>query len=189
MSEIKISIFDAPLVFVDIETNGLDHLRGRVIEVAAIRVEAGKVVQIFRSLIDPEIDVPNYITKLTGITTNDLKGAPTFDQVAQELWAVLDGAVFVAHNVRFDYSFLRQEFARLDLPFLPRQLCTVKLSRALYPHEKSHKLQDLIQRHGFSFTARHRAYDDAAVLWQFILYIREQFPPEQVAQAIGRQLR
>jgi len=169
MSELKISVLDAPLVFVDVETNGLDSLRGRVIEVAAIRVEGGKVVKTFRSLIDPEIDVPDYITNLTGITTDDLRGAPTFDVVADELRGVLDGAIFVAHNVRFDYSFLQQEFARLDLPFLPRQLCTVKLSRALYPLEKGHKLQDLIQRHGFSFVARHRAYDDAAVLWQFIV--------------------
>ncbi len=189
MSELKISVLDAPLVFVDVETNGLDSLRGRVIEVAAIRVEGGKVVKTFRSLIDPEIDVPDYITNLTGITTDDLRGAPTFDVVADELRGVLDGAIFVAHNVRFDYSFLQQEFARLDLPFLPRQLCTVKLSRALYPLEKGHKLQDLIQRHGFSFVARHRAYDDAAVLWQFIVHVREHFPAEQVALAIGRQLR
>ena len=189
MSELAISVLDAPLVFVDVETNGLDSSRGRVIEVAAIRVEGGKVVQTFRSLIDPEVDVPYYITNLTGITADDLSGAPTFDVVADELRGVLDGAIFVAHNVRFDYSFLQQEFARLGLPFLPRQLCTVKLSRALYPLEKGHKLQDLIQRHGFSFVARHRAYDDAAVLWQFIVHVRKHFPPEQVALAIGRQLR
>lgn len=189
MNEVDSSVFDAPLVFVDIETNGLNAVRGRVIEVAAIRVEAGKVVQTFRSLIDPEIDVPYYITDLTGITSDDLKGAPTFDKVADELRAVLDGAVFVAHNVQFDYSFLQQEFARLDVPFLSKRICTVKLSRALYPQEKGHKLQDLILRHDFSFTARHRAYDDAAVLWQFMLHVRANFPPEQVAQAIGRQLR
>ena len=181
-------MLDSPLVFVDIETTGLDHVRGRVIEVAAIRVEAGVVVQTFQSLIDPKVELPYYITNLTGITTDDLKGAPTFDQVADGLREVLDGAIFIAHNAQFDYAFLRQEFARLDVPFLHKQLCTVKLSRALYPNEKGHKLQDLIQRHGFTFTARHRAYDDAAILRQFIVHIREHFPPEQVALAVGRQL-
>lgn len=178
-----------PLVFVDIETNGLNHVRGRVIEVAAIRVEQGVITQKFTSLIDPETALPYYITNLTGITTNDLKGAPTFNQIADELRQVLDGAVFVAHNVRFDYSFLKQEFKRLGQTFLPKQLCTVKLSRALYPHERSHKLQSLIERHGFSYSQRHRAYDDAAVLWQFIQYVRKHFPPEQVTAAIGLQLK
>lgn len=185
----RAAIFSTPLVFVDIETNGLNHIRGRVIEVAAIRVENGKVTQTFRSLIDPETELPYYITKLTGITTNDLKGAPTFDQIAEELKAVLQDAIFVAHNVRFDYSFLKQEFGRLGLTFLPKQLCTVKLSRALYPHVKGHKLADIIQRHNFSFSARHRAYDDAAILWQFLQYIDKNFTPEQIQMAIGRQLQ
>lgn len=183
------SVLDGPLAFVDIETNGLNHIRGRVIEVAAIRVEGGEVVQALNTLVDPGTELPHFITNLTGITTGDLKGAPTFDQVADELADILQGAVFVAHNVRFDYSFLKQEFGRLGVPFLPKQLCTVKLSRALYPHERSHKLQDLIERHGFTYSKRHRAYDDAAILWQFTQHIRKHFPPEQVDLAISRQLR
>jgi DNA polymerase-3 subunit epsilon len=183
------SVLNGPLVFVDIETNGLNAVRGRVIEVAAIRVEQGKITDTFRSLIDPQTELPYYITNLTGITTNDLKCAPTFDAVADELQAVLSGAVFVAHNVRFDYSFLKQEFGRLGIQFLPKQLCTVKLSRALHPHEKGHKLSDLIQRYQFTYSARHRAYDDAAVLWQFIQYVQKQFPPQQVEAAVAKQLK
>lgn len=189
MSVLGVPVLDQPLVFVDIETNGLNHVRGRVIEVAAIRVENGKVVKKFNSLIDPETELPYYITNLTGITTNDLKGAPTFLQIADELHDVIDGALFVAHNVRFDYSFLKQEFKRLNRTFLPKQLCTVKLSRALYPHERSHKLQSLIDRHGFTYKARHRAYDDAAILWQFIQHVRKHFPPEQVMAAVGQQVK
>lgn len=183
------SVLDGPLCFVDIETNGLNHVRGRVIEVAAIRVENGRIVHSLNTLIDPETELPQFITKLTGITAHDLRGAPTFDQVAGELAEILEGAVFVAHNVRFDYSFLKQEFSRLGAPFLPRQLCTVKLSRALYPHERSHKLQSLIDRHGFTYAKRHRAYDDAAVLWQFVQHVQKHFPPEQVANAVARQIR
>jgi DNA polymerase III subunit epsilon len=180
---------DQPLVFVDIETNGLNHIRGRIIEVAAIRVENGKIVQEFSSLVDPEIELPQFITNLTGITGNDLRIAPTFAQIADELQSILQDAVFVAHNVRFDYSFLKQEFKRLERVFLPKQLCTVKLSRALYPHERSHKLQSLIERHGFSYSQRHRAYDDAAVLWQFVQHIQQNFTVEQLSAAVSKQLR
>ena len=183
------SVLEQPLVFVDIETNGLNAVRGRVIEVAAIRVEGGVITSSFRSLIDPQTELPYYITNLTGITTNDLKGAPTFSAIADELETVLNGAVFVAHNVRFDYSFLKQEFGRVGKSFLPKQLCTVKLSRALHPHYKGHKLADLIARHGFTYSARHRAYDDAAVLWQFLQYAQKQFPIEQLEAAVSQQLR
>jgi DNA polymerase III subunit epsilon len=189
MSGLGTSIFNSPIVLVDIETNGLSHIRGRVIEVAAIRVENGKIVGSLNTLIDPGSELPHYITNLTGITTNDVKRAPTFDQVADELKDLIDGAIFVAHNVRFDYSFLKQEFGRLGVKFLPQQLCTVRLSRALYPHEKGHKLEDIINRHNFTFASRHRAYDDAAVLWQFLQHIDKNFPPEQISSAISKQLK
>lgn len=183
------SLMDRPLVFVDIETNGLNHIRGRVIEVAAIRVENGKVTRVFNQLIDPGSELPYFITNLTGITSQDLKGALAFHQIAGELHDILGGAVFVAHNVRFDYSFLKQEFKRAGKTFLPKQLCTVKLSRALYPDQKSHKLQSLIERHGFSAEKRHRAYDDALVLWQFIQLVHDSFDPEIVSAAVARQLK
>jgi len=183
------SVFDRPLVFVDIETNGLNAVRGRVIEVAAIRVENGEITQTFSSLIDPETDLPYFITDLTGITADDIVGAPTFAQVIDDLEAVLHGAVFGAHNVSFDYSFIEQEYKRLDRDFSPHRLCTVKLSRALYPGERSHKLGSLIERHGFTFAARHRAYDDADVLWQFIQHIRQNFPADQVEAVVAKHIK
>lgn len=189
MSASRVSIFDQPLVFVDTETNGLNSLRGRVIEVAAIRVEHGVVVKEFSSLVDPESELPYYITNLTGITANDVRQAPTFNQIALELSEVMDGAIFVAHNVRFDYSFLKQEYKRLGQQFTPKQVCTVKLSRALYPAMRGHKLADLIARHNLTYTSRHRAYDDAAVLWQFLQQLLHNFPLDQVEAAIAQQIR
>jgi DNA polymerase-3 subunit epsilon len=182
-------IFSEPMVFVDIETNGLNHIRGRVIEVAAIRVENGKVVRSFNTLVDPETELPYFITNLTGITTNDVKSAPTFHQIADELEDILRGAIFVAHNVRFDYSFLKQEFKRVGKTFLPRQLCTVRLSRALFPEHRSHKLQSLIERYNFTYQNRHRAYDDAEVLWQFIKYVQVNIAVEVIEAAVAKQLR
>ncbi len=182
-------LYDAPLVFVDIETNGLSAVRGRIIEVAAIRVEHGRITREFNQLVDPGTELPAFITSLTGIRADDLRGATTFHQIADELHDILGGAIFVAHNVRFDYSFLKQEFKRTGKNFLPKQLCTVKLSKSLYPLEKSHKLEALIARHGFSFEKRHRAYDDALVLWQFLQHAVDNFPPEVVQAAVVRQLR
>ncbi|MDB5181943.1 MAG: polC [Candidatus Saccharibacteria bacterium] len=189
MAGLGVPLTEQPLVFVDIETNGLNHIRGRVIEVAAIRVENGKITRVFNQLIDPGSELPYFITNLTGIRSEDLRGAQTFHQIANELHDILSGAIFVAHNVRFDYSFLKQEFKRTGKTFLPKQLCTVKLSRALYPDQKSHKLESLIARHGFSFEKRHRAYDDALVLWQFLQLVHEKFPIETINAAVAKQLR
>lgn len=182
-------VLDEPLVFVDIETNGLNHIKGRVIEVAAIRVEGGQIVDTYQQLINPGASLPQFITNLTGITENDLADKPLFAAVANELHEFLDGAVFVAHNVRFDYSFLKQEFKRIGKTFCPRQLCTVRLSRALYPEQKSHKLQHLIDRHGLQVSARHRAYDDAHALWQFLQLTQVQYGTEVVEQAIAKQIK
>jgi DNA polymerase III subunit epsilon len=183
------SVLGEPLVFVDIETNGLNHIRGRVIEVAAIRVENGRIVREFNKLIDPGTPLPQFITSLTGIAQHDLAGAPIFMAVADELMEILDGAIFVAHNVRFDYSFLKQEFLRIGKSFSPRQLCTVRLSRALYPEHRSHKLQSIIERHGFAAAKRHRAYDDAHVLWQFLQHAQATFHAEIIEQAVAKQLK
>jgi DNA polymerase-3 subunit epsilon len=183
------SVLDQPLVFVDIETNGLNHIRGRVVEVAAIRVENGEVVREFRSLVDPGTPLPQFITSLTGIRQEDLRSAPVFLAIADELHELLDGAVFVAHNVRFDYSFLKQEFKRVGKSFSPRQLCTMRLSRALFPEQRSHKLQTLIDVHNLAVSARHRAYDDAHALWQFLQRTQALFPADHLEQAIAKQIK
>lgn len=130
-----------------------------------------------------------FTTQLTGITDDDLRVAPVFEEIAEELHQILDGAVFVAHNVNFDYSFLKQEFARIGRDFDPLRLCTVRLSRALYPEYKSHKLANLIERHGFSYAARHRAYDDANVLWQFLQHAETAFERDILLQAIAKQVK
>jgi DNA polymerase-3 subunit epsilon len=183
------SILEGPLVFVDIETNGLSYVRGRVVEVAAIRVEGGRIVREYRQLIDPGVPLPQFITNLTGITEADLKDAPLFMAIADELHDVLEDAVFIAHNVRFDYSFLKQEFKRIGKDFRPQQLCTVRLSRALYPEHRTHKLQDLITRHDLQVSARHRAYDDAHALWQFVQHAQRSFDIAVLEQAIAKQFK
>jgi len=174
-------------VFVDVETTGARADRERVTEVAALRVENGEIVKTIHTLLDPGRDIPYMITNLTGITNQMVAGQPSFDDIADELLELFDGATMVAHHVRFDYSFLKAEFKRSGLTFRPAQLCTVKLSRHLYPQQRRHRLSDVITAHGFSFKERHRAYDDAYVLWQFWQKIHTDFSSDHLVSAFALQ--
>lgn len=178
-----------PLVFVDIETSGLNCYHGRVIEVGVLRVEKGNVVQTFNCLINPEGHLPDEITVLTGITGADLTSAPRFAEVVDELADLLDDAIFVAHNVRFDYSFLKQEFARCGREFAPKLLCTARLSRRLYPQERRHGLDYVIARHGLKVKERHRAFGDAQALWDFWQVAHAEHEPAVMEAAIAAQFK
>lgn len=185
----QVGVRQSPLVFVDIETTGGSYKYSRVLEVGVVRVENNRVVATYQTLVSTGEPVPVIITRLTGITSDDVIGAPSFDQVAADLAEIMDGAVFVAHNVQFDYGFLRMEFERLGVAFRPRMLCTVRLSRRLFPGVRGHRLQDLINRHGFDAGNRHRAFDDALVLWQFYQLIMGEFDLDTLDAAIGAQLK
>ena len=182
-------MFDYPVVFVDIETTGGSYRNSRVLEVAAIRYENGESIKEFTTLIDPDTHIPASITTLTGIRAADVVGAPRFEDIADELFEVLDGAVFVAHNVRFDYSFLKNEFALAGMAFSPKLLCTVRLSRALYAENKGHSLAKLIERHNIPVLARHRALDDARAILYFSQLAYDQHGPIVFGEALQRQLK
>lgn len=162
--------------------------RDRVIEVAAIRVEDNHIVDSLNTLLDPGVSIPYAITQITGITNGDIADKPSFDDIADQLQQLCDGAIFVAHNVRFDYSFLRQEFKHVGIDFAPKQICTVKLSRSLYPHMPRHRLSDVISYHNFSFTNRHRAYDDALVLVQFWQKLQIDHTLDIIEEALKSQV-
>lgn len=153
-----------PLVFVDIETTGASARKGRVLEVAALRYDQGMVTRQFTSLLDPEEYVPSFIARLTGIEQRDVVGKPKFHEISEELLAIMNGAVFVAHNVWFDYRFLEQEFARVGVDFAPLLGCTVQLSRRFNPEHRSHRLDALIERYDLRVDDRHRALGDAQAL-------------------------
>lgn len=155
------------LVFVDVETTGLAAWNSRMLEIGAIRVENGKVVGRYSQLLDPVEPVPPAITRLTGITNSHTYGKPKFADISPRLSALFENAVFIAHNVSFDYSFFREEYKRLGQQFAMDRLCTVRLSRALYPAERNHRLDEVIRRHGYQVANRHRAFDDAEVLYKF----------------------
>ncbi len=161
-------------VFVDIETNGGNGPRGRTIEVAAIKVIDGEITDTYTSYVNPGSAIPHWITSLTGISNADLADAPYFDEIAAQLYEFLYGSIFVAHNVLFDYSFLKREFHNVGYKFSPKLFCTVKMSRALFPEHRGHSLEKIISRHAITVGARHRAYDDARAMYDFTLLAIDQ---------------
>ncbi len=175
--------------FVDIETTGARVQYDRIIEIGILRVEEGSLVKTYNKLINPEIYLSPFIEQMTGITAHQLDRAPVFDEVKEEIMEILDGSVFVAHNVRFDYGFLKNELKRYGLDLALKQLCTVKLSRILYPHHRRHNLDALIERFHFNCENRHRALDDARILWDFYTAVNREFDTHSVQKTIAMLLK
>jgi DNA polymerase-3 subunit epsilon len=177
------------LAFIDVETTGANPLVDRVTEIAVIRVEGGRVVERWESLVNPGIPIPPVIQRFTGITDAMVAAAPPFPALAESLQALLEGCVFVAHNARFDYGFIRNELQRAGADFQAPVLCTVKLSRALYPEHHRHGLDALIERHGLHCAARHRAMGDTEVLWSFARVVSGAFPAEALERAVDKAMK
>jgi DNA polymerase-3 subunit epsilon len=178
-----LDLLDAPLAIVDVETTGAHPAWDRVTEIAVVEVNEGDVVSEWSTLVNPGTTIPPAIQALTGITNEMVAGAPAFEDLAREIYERLEGRVFVAHNARFDYGFLRHEFERAGLRFHARTLCTVKLSRRLYPDYRRHSLDSLIERHGIRCPARHRALGDAQAVWEFLRIAENEQGPERVQDA------
>ncbi len=169
-------------VLLDLETTGGNPVNCRVTEIAAVRFENGQEVARWSSLVNPGTSIPALIQNLTGISNAMVADAPSFDEVAPQLLKLLGGAVLVAHNVRFDHGFLLNEFARMDTPLRVKTLCTVRLSRKLYPQYKSHGLDAIMQRHGLTTLARHRAMGDVDLMQGFLQIATQELGAEQVSQ-------
>lgn len=150
-------------VVVDVETTGGAPARGdRLTEIAAIRVRGGEIVDSFESLVNPERLIPPMVTALTDITQEMVAGAPRFDDIAERLREVLEGAVFVAHNAGFDWRFLQAEFRRCHGGRLDGQrICTLRLARRLHPELACRSLRALTEYYAISFDTWHRAGPDA----------------------------
>ncbi len=180
---------DTPLAIVDIETTGGNTFYGRIIEIAVLRVERGNVVKTFHSLVNPDRFIPHEIEQLTGITNEDARHAPMFHAIARELFTMLDGALFVAHNARFDYGFLKNEFRRLGREFRARCLCTVKLSRTLFPAYRHHDLDSVLHRHGIACNGRHRALGDATAVLEFLRVLERDVTCDLFTSAVNAILK
>jgi len=191
------------LVFVDLETTGYNAAHHRITEIGIVRVANGALIEEWSSLVNPECRIPSYIESFTGISNEMVAAAPRFADIArlvlEKLRSLLPAPsaspaspaspgppapIFVAHNARFDYAFLRAEFRRIDMHFAANVLCTVKLSRRLFPEHPRHSLDALMERHGLKCQARHRALGDARVLKDFWFKLQSVLPEAALAAAV-----
>ncbi|WP_082164636.1 exonuclease domain-containing protein, partial [Pandoraea apista] len=175
----------APMVFVDLETTGGNALEDRITEIGVVEVGPHGVEQ-WSTLLDPAEPIPPFIQQLTGITNEMVRGQPSFATLAEGLAERLHGKLFVAHNARFDYGFLKNEFRRAGISFQADVLCTVRLSRLLFPSAARHGLDALIARFGLTPLGRHRALADADLLWQFWQKLHTIYAPDLIGQAVQR---
>lgn len=171
------------LAFVDIETTGSHFERDRITEIGIKTLIDGEI-HVWERLIDPETFIPQNIQRLTGISPQMLAGQPNFEEIAPELKRELEGKIFVAHNARFDYGFIKAAFKRVGIEFRPKVLCTVKLSRLLFPNQARHNLDTLVHVHHLTVSARHRALGDADLLVQFWQLCERTFGHERLLGAI-----
>ncbi len=171
------------LAFVDIETTGSNFDRDRITEIG-IKVISQDYEETWESLLNPGTFIPQNIQALTGIRPDMVENQPPFDELAQQILNKLEGKVFVAHNARFDYGFLKASFKRLGIDFKPKVLCTVKLSRLLFPDQPRHNLDTIISTHGLNVSARHRALGDADLLVQFWKICESKFGKGRLLAAV-----
>lgn len=170
-------------VMLDLETTGGNAVHDRITEIAAVRIENGVETGRWSTLVNPGVRIPPFIQSLTGITDAMVAKAPAFEDIAHKLLGLLEGAVFVAHNVRFDHSFVVNELARMDIALKIKTLCTVRLSRKLYPQHKGHGLDAILKRHGLQTLSRHRAMGDVEVVLQWLQIAGAELGATAVQQA------
>jgi len=175
---------------VDIETTGVSYKNGKITEIAILIHDGTRVVDEFTTLINPEQKIPYRIQQLTGINNRMVEHAPKFYEVAKKIVEMTDDRIFVAHNVSFDYNFIRQEFKYLGYDFKCEKLCTVKLSRKLIPYRRSYSLGKLCDDLGIDNQQRHRAHGDAeatAKLFDILLSV-DPNPAEISLQGLNSSL-
>jgi len=166
------------LAFVDIETTGTSYYSDRIIDIGVVIYEKDKKIQEFSSLINPHTSINPYVSMITGITQSDLAEAPEFGDIHNTLIELLKDTLFIAHNVRFDYGFIKRELEYLEKGFNMPHMCSALMSRRLYPQFKRHNLDAIIKRFDISVSQRHRALPDAQAIGYFY---------EKSKQALGKK--
>jgi DNA polymerase III subunit epsilon len=166
---------------IDIETCGgkFEFRRGRITEICILIHDGLAVIDKFTTLVNPGCSIQPYYTKITGITNEMVADAPQFHEVAKKIHEMTEGCIFVAHNVGFDYNFVREEFQSLGFPFRRETLCTVRLARKLMPDRISYSLGHLCASLGIEIHGRHRAEGDAvatAELFDRLMLLKTQHP-------------
>ena len=161
-------------VVIDVETTGGRAPEHRVTEIGAVKIRGGKIIDEFQTLINPDRPIPPFITGLTGISNDMVKDAPRFEDIAKDFAAFIGPAIFAAHNVNFDYGFIRAEFARMGRNFTAPKVCTCADMRKTHPGFRSYSLKNLCGEFGIELGQHHRALCDARAAAELLFRINEK---------------
>lgn len=161
-------------VVVDTETTGGRNSHDRITEIGAVKIRNNEVIDEWHSLINPERFIPAFITGITGISNDMVRNAPTFGEVANDIVSFMDGAIFAAHNVNFDFGFMASEYRRLDQSFRYAKFCTCAQMRRHYPGHSSYSLANLCREYGIDLKEHHRALCDAKAAGQLLTLINHK---------------
>lgn len=171
---------------VDIETTGAYAEHHRITEIAIYHHNGIEVTNHYSTLVNPGREIPYYITGLTGISTEMVKDAPTFQEVAPHILHFLEGRIFVAHNAHFDYSFIKKEFEQTGIVWQPQKLCTVRLGRKIIPGLRSYSLGSLTESLGIRIQNRHRAGGDAEATAKVFSILLNRDTESYISKALKR---
>lgn len=171
---------------VDIETTGGYAANNDITEVAIVLHDGEKVVKRFESLVKPTVTIPHYIQVLTGITNEMVKDAPYFEEVAAKIYSLLEDRIFVAHNVNFDFSFLKHHLALAGFDLRSNKLCTVRLTKKVFPGIPSYSLGNICRHFGIMIRNRHRAGGDADATIQLFEHLLQHDAVTHIQQFIKR---
>ncbi len=177
--------FDDEMVVFDIETTGLSNRTCKIIEIGAVKIKGGKIIDKFDIFVDPETPIPEEITKLTSITDADVKGAPKEREALEQFFAFAGEELLIAHNANFDIGFIRVAAERQEIPFNNPYLDTLGLSRYVNPELKNHKLDTIVEYYNIGEFHHHRASDDAEVLAHIFIEMLSRLRKEGILDFEG----
>lgn len=186
---LKQNIDKISFTVVDVETTGLSARNERVIEIALVKVENLKIVEKFSTLVNPQRQIPSFISMLTGITNSDVRNAPLFNQIYPVLLEKTESSILCGHNLQFDLSFLRNEAKLIGDDFNPSHtLCTLKLARKLFPHLKSRSLTPLAYYLNIKNKNSHRALGDAETTAKVLIKLLKQLKKNEGIDSLDELL-
>src|SRR5690242_8754529 len=171
---------------VDIETTGGYAANNDITEVAIVLHDGERVTNRFETLVKPSVPIPHYIQVLTGITNEMVAHAPSFEEVAPEIFRFLEDSIFVAHNVNFDYSFLKHHLSLAGYELHNNKLCSVRLTRKVFPGIPSYSLGNICRHFGIVIQNRHRAGGDADATIRLFEHLLQNNAIPHIQQFIKR---
>ena len=171
---------------VDIETTGGKFNQEKITEIAIFNIKNDGSISVYHQLINPNKKIQFFVEKLTGINNVMLKDKPVFEEIADEINDFTENSIFVAHNVNFDFRVLRNEFSQIGIKFRRDLLCTIELSKNVFPTMKSYSLGKLVSNLGIKIKNRHRAEGDAKATLDLFILIKSKINQKELDKYVKK---